>query len=99
MSSFAAYQAEHRRLELLRALAAAAGYRANAQLLRQYLEHVGHAASAEHVQADLAWLRDSALIELDEACAPAVATLTVRGLDVAAARTHVAGVARPLPGG
>lgn len=97
--SFAEHQAQHRRQALLGALAHAAAYRANVVLLVQYLASIGHGAGHDQVVADLAWLRDAGLVDFDADAAPAVATLTVRGLDVAAGRTHVPGVARPQPGG
>lgn len=100
MTTFAEHQNQHRRLDLLRGLAAAAGYRANVVLLVNYLTAVGYAPSHDTVAADLAWLRDAGLAALhDDAGAPVVAELTVRGLDVAAGRTQVPGVARPQPGG
>lgn len=97
--SFAQYQEQDRRLVLLRALAAAAQYRANAYLLRRYCDAVGHVVSADRIEADLAWLSDAGLVTLGGEGGVTVATLTARGLDVSSGRTEVPGVARPQPGG
>ncbi|HMN55633.1 MAG TPA: ArsR family transcriptional regulator [Ottowia sp.] len=96
---FAAFQEHDRRLVLLRGLAAAAQYRANAYLLRRYCDAVGHVVSADRIEADLAWLADSGLVALAGEGGVTVATLTPRGLDVSTGRTDVPGVARPQPGG
>jgi hypothetical protein len=98
-TGFAEFQEHDRRLVLLRALAAAAQYRANAYLLRRYCDAVGHVVGADRIEADLAWLRDSGLVGLQREGDVTVATLTARGLDVSAGRTQVPGVARPQPGG
>ena len=42
--NFAQHQTEDRRLVLLKALAAAAQYRANAYLLRRFCDQLGHTA-------------------------------------------------------
>lgn len=98
-TGFAAYQESDRRLVLLRGLANAAQYRANAYLLRHYCDAVGHAVSAARIEADLAWLSDCGLVTLSGEGGVTVATLTPRGLDVSTGRADVPGVARPQPGG
>ena len=97
-TSFADFQEQDRRLVLLRALAAAAQYRANALLLRRYCDAVGHVVGADRIEADLAWLCDSGLVTLGGDGGVTVATLSARGLDVSTGRTVVPGVARPQPG-
>lgn len=96
--SFAEFQAADRRLVLLRALEAAAQYRANAFLLRRYCDSLGHVAGADVIARDLAHLAGLGLLELEQTGDVMVATLTVRGLDVATGRTEVPGVAKPAPG-
>ena len=49
------------------------------------------------LRSQLEWLRDALLIDLDQSADPWLAKITRRGLDVAAGKTRVAGVARPLP--
>lgn len=94
---FADFEAQERRLVLLRALEHAEKYRANAPLLRRYCEHVGHVVSADRLEADLWWLHEQGLVERNAAEGVTVATLTVRGLDVATGAATVPGVARPGP--
>lgn len=96
--NYANFETEDRRLVLLKGLAAAAQYRANAYLLRRFCDQVGHTASADKIAGDLAWLVEAGLIT---STAPApdvvVATLTTRGLDVADGRAVHPGVAKPRP--
>jgi hypothetical protein len=97
--NFAIFQQADRRLVILRGLEHAAQYRANALLLRRYCQAVGHTVSADVIASDLAWLAEQGLIELQPCEGVDVATLTVRGADVATGRAHVPGVQRPEPGG
>ncbi len=97
--SYAEFQQQSRRLELLRALKQAVQYRANALLLKSFCDAVGHAVSTDRLQADLAWLAEQSLVTLEQHEATTVATLTTRGLDVANGSAHAPGVARPQPGG
>jgi hypothetical protein len=94
---FMDFQTEDRRLVLLRGLASAVQYRANAYLLRAYCDGVGHVVSAERLETDLAWLAEQSLLSL-ETKPVLVATLTARGLDVATGRAVQPGVKRPMPG-
>jgi len=96
--NFAQAQEQDRRLVLLKALEAAAQYRANAFLLGRYCDSVGHVVSADRIEADLAWLAEQGLVGLDRPQGVTVATLTARGLDVATGRTKVPGVQPPQPG-
>ena len=96
--SFAEYQTADRRLVLLRALANAAQYRANALLLRSYADSLGHVVSKDVIESDLAWLREQGLLGLEEREGVTIALLTARGADVADGRAAVPGVARPKPG-
>lgn len=96
--SFADFQTADRRLVLLRALEAAAQYRANAILLRRYCDTVGHVVSADQLETDLAWLKEQGLVQTEAAQGITIATLTPRGADVSAGRAQQPGVARPVPG-
>lgn len=98
LGDFAAFQCEHRRLTILRFLAAAPGYEGNDALLAQALESVGLGASADQVAGDLAWLEEQRLIHTEKLGAVTVAQVSVRGVDVAHGRAVVPGVARPRPG-
>lgn len=99
--NFEAFQTADRRLVILRALKAAAEYRANTLLLRTYCDTVGHTVSADRIAGDVAWLAEQELVKASQSGGIGgitVAQLTERGLDVADGRTQVPGVARPRPG-
>lgn len=96
--NFEAFQTADRRLVILRALKAAAEYRANTILLRTYCDTVGHTVSADRIAGDVAWLVEQELVKASQSGGITVAQLTERGLDVADGRTQVPGVARPRPG-
>lgn len=89
---------QDRRLALLQTLLSAPDYTAHGHLLRTALEGYGHRVSFDAVRGDLAWLAEQGLLLLANADQIPVATLTVRGEDVARGRTQVPGVARKLPG-
>lgn len=96
--SFAKFQLADRRLTLLLALEAAAEYKANHYLLQRFCGSVGHSVSLDAIVADLTWLQSVQLLSLEHHNDVVVATLTTQGLDVAAGRSVVPGVARPAPG-
>lgn len=95
---FADFQRNDRRLMILLALENAAEYKANHHLLQRYCGFMGHSVSVDSIKTDLQWLGEQGVITLDEQADVMVATLTMRGLDVANARTVVPGIARPAPG-
>lgn len=86
-----------RRLAMLRLLEDSAGYSAGAPMLQLALSGMGHAAALDTINADLAWLRDAGLVNLDQVGGIYIATLSGRGMDVAGGLTQVPGVARPRP--
>lgn len=97
-TSFAERLREDRRLVLLRLLSEQNAYRTNSSILHMGLHHLGVAASRDDVMTDLAWLRDQGLLHLENAAdAVLVATLTVRGFDVANGDAVVPGISRPHP--
>lgn len=96
--NFAEFQTHDRRLVLLKALEAAAQYRANAYLLRRYCDSLAHVVSADRIAQDLAWLAEQGLVSVTEVDGVTIATLTERGLDVATGRVKVPGVQAPQPG-
>ena len=94
---FAQFETEDRRLVLLRALQSAAQYRTNAFLLQRFCDKLGHVASRDRIEQDLAWLEEQGLVTLEKPEGVTVATLTARGQDVADGRSKVPGVAVPQP--
>lgn len=103
--SLAQIQQEDRRLCLLRFLHEDTDYCLNESLLREALKTYGHNLSAETLRAELEWLAASEqqLVALERLPKPSggqlwVATLTLRGADVATGAQRVPGVKRPSPG-
>lgn len=90
--------AADRRLVLLRLLAEAPGYSANAYLLHSAVAAFGHHVSADLLRAELHWSAEQGLIALEALGDTEIATLSERGLDVATGRATHPGVKRPLPG-
>jgi hypothetical protein len=88
----------HQRLCILRHLKEARGYSANESLLKGILDDFGLHASRDLVSTLVAWLDEQGLVTRSfPAEASIVATLTARGLDVAAGDATVPGVQRPRP--
>lgn len=94
---FAEIETADRRLVLLRALESAAEYQTNAYLLRRFAESVGHRASSDQIEGDIAWLHEQGLLVKSTSQGVTIAKLTGRGLDVATGAATVPGVARPQP--
>ena len=97
MSTFTTHVAEDQRLRVLQILERAAGYDLNIHVLRMELEHLGHRPSLDALRAELAWLEEQGLVGTRPVQDLVVAVATERGLDVAAGRAGVPGVARPRP--
>lgn len=96
--SYSEHFATHLRLVVLRLLAEASEYRLNSSILADAAEAHGLSASRAQIRTELAWLAEQGLLTLAEpAPGLVVATLTERGLDVAAGRGSVPGVQRPAP--
>ena len=89
--------AAERRLLILQGLAEADGYSLRETVLGKLLEAQGENIGHVRLRAQLEWLRDALLIELEQDGDTWLARITRRGLDVAAGRSRVAGVARPIP--
>lgn len=96
--SYDQFMTTSRRQAILQGLRQVAQYRANNALLQAWCEQMGHAVSTDRLLADLAWLAEQELVTTERADGLTVATLTVRGLDVANGRAEVPGVQRPAPG-
>lgn len=98
MSSFAQRWAADRRRIILQTLSESPGYACNIYLLQQVLTGHGHSVAADTLQVELATLSEWGLISTESVATITVATITQRGLDVAADRATVPGVARRQPG-
>jgi len=88
-----------RRLRILQALAKAPDYATNEAVLRGELKCFGHGVSHDVLRADLAWLAELELLNIETIGTDIqVATITLRGVDVASGLATVPGVKRPRPG-
>lgn len=90
--------ARHRRLAILRHLAAVSAYTSNASILAEVCNGLGVTSSRSQVEADLTWLEEAGLATLARAGDFIVATASERGVEVAEGRSFVDGVQRPRPG-
>ncbi|PXW79005.1 hypothetical protein C7451_10167 [Blastomonas natatoria] len=98
--SFADLHAAHIRLCILRLLADAPGYFANDSILHQSVEAHGLVCTRDQMRGHLTWLEEQRLITIlrPGASTVMVATLSERGGDVAAGKSHAPGVQKPSPG-
>lgn len=99
--TFAEYETQRARLAILNVLQQDPDYEINEAVLQAALATVGHALSTDALRTQCAWLAEQQLVltrHLSDADV-LVVRLTRRGEDVALARAHVPGVARPRPGG
>ena len=85
------------RLRILRELQSAEAYTLNEVTLRDRLNPV-HMPSRDRLRTALAWLDEQGCLVAQQPGGVWLATLTARGEDAAAGRTHVPGVRRPRPG-
>lgn len=99
MSSYLQLLTEDRRLAILRILTQAPAYAANESVLHSALQSFGHAVSRDTVRTDIEWLGEQALVTVEIVVGIRIATLAMRGLDVAEGRAQAPGVKRPSPRG
>lgn len=98
MNDFAADLTEDRRLTILRVLLESTQYTANEFIVQTMLKNFAHMVSVDRLHTDLAWLQEQELITVRVTANVRIATLTVRGADVAQGLTVVPGVKRPRIG-
>ncbi len=96
--SFIDLMTEDRRLVTLRLLAEAPGGKANTYVLTSGLRSMGHDCSQDQVETDAVWLAEQGLVAVEELDTVRVVQLKSRGADVAAGRSRVPGIKRPVPG-
>lgn len=90
---------EDLRLVLLRGLFDVPGYSHNESILQRVAGTYAHRVSRDRIRTELSWLKEQGLITTEEVCGYLIATLTVRGADVAQGNVTVPGVQRPAPKG
>lgn len=87
------------RLHALEILTDASDYTANEVVLQDRLRvEYGHTVSSDRLRSDLAWLDEQGLVIVQKPGGIHLATLTLRGMDVARGASTIPGVARPRPG-
>ena len=97
--SYSKLFAEHLRLAILQVLEQDADYAHNETVLQSALAALGHGIGSDRLRGELAWLAEQGLLAVEDASGMQVATLTLRGADVALGRARIPGVARPRPSG
>lgn len=97
MSGYQKLVTEDRRLALLTILAQDSDYAVNDGILQDALSLYGHSVSKDRLAADLDWLEEQELVEVEHVLNMRIAKLTQRGLDVSKGKTVVTGVKRPTP--
>jgi HD-like signal output (HDOD) protein len=95
MTDYLRHLAEHRRLSILKVLDRAPGYSANDSVLHDAVVSLGISSTRDQVRGDLGWLAEQQLVTLRDVEMLKVATITVRGADVAKGLAIVEGVKRP----
>jgi len=91
-------QRQDRRLRILRLLAQEGDYSTNEAVLGLALRQFGHGVSHDALRTDLAWLAEQDLLKLDTIGTDIqVATITLRGEDVATGTARVPGIKHPRP--
>lgn len=90
---------EDQRLVILRSLEEMPGYSANDSILHSVLLKYGHSISRDQLRSHLFWLQEQSLVGLEQLGSTYIATVTARGVDVAAGRSKTPGVKPPGPRG
>lgn len=98
-SEFARFEAEDRRLAVLKLLTTAPANTANEYVLRDLLAQFGHNPAVGALRSDFTHLEQEATVVVQKPGGVWVLTLTQLGDDVAGGRTTAPGIKRPRPGG
>ncbi|MEG3640456.1 VpaChn25_0724 family phage protein [Magnetococcus sp. PR-3] len=91
-------EAAERHLFILRALADQNDYRASETVLQQGLAMIGQDLPQDELRESFVWLAQQGLVAHADLAGLWVLTATQMGVDTAAGRKRVEGVARPKPG-
>jgi len=91
----AALEQENRRLLILQALKEDRDYRINDRELQAIARITGRSLSLDELHAELNWLEDNDLVELERLDSIVIAKLKHRGLEIVDGMAIVSGVARP----
>lgn len=97
MSKYTEMINEDRRLVLLQALAQSPDYALRETVLVRLLAGERLAIGTDALRAELRWLADRGLVDIEFHDEVQAARITVRGIDVANGHVLVDGIARPRP--
>ena len=99
MTDFLAFNTRHRRLAILRFLAAVPGYTSNVSILTDMLnsDDIGIKSTRAQTTTELAWLAENGFVTLGGSADFRVATVTARGVEVAQGIASHPDVQRPSP--
>lgn len=95
--SYGATLQKHRRLAILRFLKDCDGYTANGSIIRDVVNGVGVASTADQITTELSWLKEQGLIALEDLGSLLLATATARGVEIAQGIASHPGIQRPSP--
>ena len=98
MNAYSRARIEDRRYLILR-FAAEGNGAANSAMLADFLDDMGHKASADQIRSDLGWLSEQGLVAASEPDRGGIVpfSVTERGADVARGRASVPGVRHARP--
>ncbi|WPY94692.1 hypothetical protein T8T21_00775 [Limimaricola variabilis] len=86
---------EHRRLTILRHLAASPGYTSNGSILHDVCNGLGVSSTWDQMVGTLAWLKEQELVALEAHEQLTIVSATARGVEVANGQASHPGVKRP----
>lgn len=95
MSNYAETLSKHRRLAILRHLAESSDYTSNVSILSKVLQGVGVSSTRDQVITEIGWLVEQGFATQAEENGLIVATVTVRGVEIASGTANHPGVQRP----
>lgn len=98
MSDFSTLLTEGRRAAILNILAQDSDYSVNENIIDAALKSIGHAVGIDRLYADIDWLEEQDLIDVEHVMNMRIVQLTRRGLDVSKGVATCTGVKRPMPG-
>lgn len=97
MSQYADHLRRHRRITILRTLAAAPQYCANESLLHDVLDQVRVVSTRDQVRTELLWLEEQGFVKTETVFELMTATITEAGSEIANGRRVHPDVEKPSP--
>ncbi|MBN8294721.1 hypothetical protein JI664_22315 [Rhodobacter sp. NTK016B] len=97
MTDYSETLRRHRRLAILRHLAACAEYTSNASILADVLRGVGVTSTRSQVVTELTWLAEQGFVHNDDRGDFVITMATDRGVEIAAGQATHPEIQRPRP--